>query len=132
MAPNAKRTRARLERIKPLLSRRSLESSRRGQDLVGDIMEASRRDNVIIKEHPFPDFLGAWVLPKDHRRQGVILYLHGGGYTCGGLDYATGFGSVLADECGTSVFVCAYRLAPEHPFPTAVEDAHTAYQYLIS
>lgn len=132
MAPNAKRTRAHLERIKPLLTRRSLEANRRGQDLLGDLAEASRKDAIHIKEHPFPDFQGAWVLPQDHRRQGVILYLHGGGYTCGGLDYATGFGAVLADECGVSVFCCAYRLAPEHPFPRAVEDVLTAYEYLIS
>lgn len=132
MAQNAKRTRARLSRIKPLLQRRSLEASRWGQDLLGEIMEASRRDDILIKEHDFPDFKGAWILPKDHRRQGVILYLHGGGYTCGGLDYATGFGSVLADECGTSVFCCAYRLAPEHPFPAAVEDVLAAYKYLLS
>lgn len=132
MAQNAKRTRARLSRIKPLLSRRSLEASRWGQDLLGDIMEAARRDDILIKEHTFSNFRGAWVLPKDHRRQGVILYLHGGGYTCGGLDYATGFGSVLADECGTSVFCCAYRLAPEHPYPAALEDALDAYRYLLS
>lgn len=132
MAPNAKRTRARLERIKPLLSRRSLDSSRRGQNIVGDIMEAFRHNDVMIKEHPFPDFQGAWILPKDHRRQGVILYLHGGGYTCGGLDYATGFGSVLADECGTRVFCCAYRLAPEYPYPAALEDALESYRYLLS
>ena len=131
MSPKAKHTRARLSRIKPLLSRRSLEASRWGQDLLGDIMEVTRRDAVIVKEHEFPLFRGAWILPKDHRRQGVILYLHGGGYTCGGLDYATGFGSVLADECGTSVFCCAYRLAPEHPFPAAVEDALAAYEYLL-
>lgn len=132
MALNAKHTRAHLARIKPLLTRRTLEASRWGQDLLGDIMEVSRRDAVIVKEHDFPQFQGAWVLPKDHRRQGVILYLHGGGYTSGSLDYATGFGSVLADECGTSVFCCAYRLAPEHPFPAAVQDVTAAYEYLLS
>ena len=131
MAPNAKHTRARLARIKPLLTQRSLGATRWGQDLLGDIMEVTRRDSVIVKGHSFPNFQGAWILPKDQRRQGVILYLHGGGYTCGGLDYATGFGSVLSDECGTSVFCCAYRLAPEHPFPAAVEDALAAYEYLL-
>ena len=77
-------------------------------------------------------FSAAWVLPRDLRREGVALYLHGGGYTCGSLEYARGFGSALADECGTRVFCCASRLAPEHPFPAAVEDALESYQYLLN
>jgi len=43
MAPNANHTRTRLARIKPLLSRSSLEATRWGQDLLGDILEVSRR-----------------------------------------------------------------------------------------
>ena len=132
MAPTAKTVRTQLARIKPILSRCSLESTRRGQDLLGELIATTRRDQVLIKPHDFPRFSGAWILPKDHRRQGVILYLHGGGYTCGSLDYAKGFGSALADECGTRVFCCAYRLAPEHPFPAAVEDALESYQYLLN
>ena len=62
-------------------------------------------------------------MPKDERRQGVILYLHGGGYTCGSLEYAKGFAATLADECGVRVFCAAYRLAPEHRYPAALDDA---------
>ncbi|NLU24925.1 MAG: alpha/beta hydrolase [Clostridiales bacterium] len=86
---------------------------------------------VMIKDHPFAAFTGAWILPKDERRQGIILYLHGGGYTCGDLDYAKGFGATLASECGVRVFCAAYRLAPENPYPAALEDAVESYQYLL-
>ena len=65
-------------------------------------------------------------MPKDERRQGVVLYLHGGGYTCGNLDYAKGFAATLADECGVRVFCAAYRLAPEDRFPAALDDAPSA------
>lgn len=61
----------------------------------------------------------------------MILYLHGGGYTCGDLEYAKGFGAVLAAQEGVRVLCPAYRLAPEHPFPAALEDAAAAYQYLL-
>ena len=71
------------------------------------------------------------MVPKDERRQGVILYLHGGGYTCGDLEYARGVGSLLASYTGTRVFCPAYRLAPEHPFPAAPEDALSCYRYLL-
>ena len=78
MAPTAKTVRTQLARIKPILSRCSLESTRRGQDLLGELIVTTRRDQVLIKSHDFQCFQGAWILPKDHRRQGVILYLHGG------------------------------------------------------
>jgi salicylate hydroxylase len=52
-----------------------------------------------------------------------VLYLHGGAYTAGCLAYAKGFGGVLAEETGLSVLCAGYRLAPEHPFPAALEDA---------
>lgn len=105
---------------------------RKGQNAVGELMEAKYRKQVIVKEHEFDKFKGAWVMPKDERRQGVILYLHGGGYTCGGLEYALGFGSMLAVKSGTRVFCCGYRLAPETPYPAALDDAMEAYQYLLS
>lgn len=131
MALSAKTIRAQLALLSPLLSGCSLETLRKGQDKVGELMEHRLKHQTIVKEHSFADFSGAWVIPKDERRQGVILYLHGGGYTCGGLDYAVGFGSVLAVQTGTKVFCAAYRLAPEHPFPAAIEDAVLAYRYLL-
>jgi len=132
MAISAKALRAQLALLSPLLSACSLETLRKGQDKVGELMEHRLKDQTVTREHPFPHFTGGWVIPKDERRQGVILYLHGGGYTCGGLDYAMGFGSVLAVQTGTKVFCAAYRLAPEHPFPAAIDDAVEAYRYLLS
>ena len=132
MGLSAKTVRTYLAKMKTIFSNPSLKAMRRGQDMIGELMESQYKDSILIKEHPFSHFSGLWVLPKDQRRQGVILYLHGGGYTCGGKDYATGFGSALAVETGTRVFCCAYRLAPEHPFPAALEDSLECYQYLLS
>ncbi len=129
--PNSKTVRAQLSLLQPLLSSCSLKTTRKGQNLIGELMCASHKEDVIIRKHSFSSFDGAWVVPKDERRQGVILYLHGGGFTAGGLEYATGFGSMLACSCGVRVFCAAYRLAPETPFPGALEDVLTAYQYLI-
>jgi len=132
MALSAKFIRAQLELLKPLLQRLDLESARKGQERLGELMQFLHRREVAVRRHRFESFEGAWVLPRDKRRQGVILYLHGGGYTCGDLDYALGFGSTLAAQFGSRVFCPAYRLAPEHPFPAAPEDAFTAYTYLLS
>lgn len=132
MPLTAKIIKKQLALLKPLVSGISLKTIRKGQNKIGELMESRYRNQVIVKQHPFAHFSGAWIMPKDERREGVILYLHGGGYTCGGLEYATGFGSMLAVQSGTRVFCAAYRLAPENRFPVAVEDALEAYQYLLS
>lgn len=113
----AKLVYAQLHFFKPLVANLSLETIRRGQDKLGELMEALHKRDVLVRAHTFDSFEGAWIIPKDERRQGVILYLHGGGYTCGDLEYAKGFGATLADEEGVRVFCAAYRLAPESPFP---------------
>ena len=131
MALSAKTMRVQLARLKPLMSNASLKSIRKGQNAIGELMEAKHRQDVLIRHHDFSGFEAAWIIPKDERRQGVMLYLHGGGYTCGDLEYATGFGAALAARTGMKVFCAAYRLAPEHPFPAALEDALEAYRYLL-
>ena len=131
MELHAKRVRAQLNLFKPVMTSCSLEASRKGQDKLGELMTALHRSEIMTKNHDFQHFQGAWIMPQDQRRDGVVLYLHGGGYTCGSLEYAKGFSSVLAAECGVWVFCAAYRLAPEHRYPAAVEDALEAYQYLL-
>jgi acetyl esterase/lipase len=60
-----------------------------------------------------------------------ILYLHGGGYTTGSLGTHRGHVARLSRLCATQVVNVDYRLAPEHPFPAAVDDAVAAYRWLL-
>ena len=60
-----------------------------------------------------------------------ILYCHGGGYTSGNLGYARVLASKLAHVTGYDVLSFEYRLAPEHPYPAAVEDALRAWDHLM-
>lgn len=131
MALSAKTLRSQLKMLTPLLRSCSLETLRKGQNKLGELMEAKKRREILAKDHPFEKFNAAWVIPKDERRQGVVLYLHGGGYICGNLEYAKGFASTLAARCGVRVFCAAYRLAPENRYPAALEDALEAYRYLL-
>ena len=132
MGLSAKLVRSQLNFFKPFVSNCSLEVTRKGQDKLGELMEAIHWHDVIVHDHNFENFEGAWVIPKEERRSGAVLYLHGGGYTCGDLEYAKGFASTLAAECGVRVFCAAYRLAPETRFPGAVDDAEESYRYLLS
>lgn len=95
-------------------------------------MAFSSRSSVSFSKLSIGDFEAQWIIPGDNASGGVILYLHGGGYTCGGIEYAKGFGSKLACSFGLKVLCCAYRLAPENRFPAAVDDALSAYKYLLS
>jgi len=62
---------------------------------------------------------------------GLLVYLHGGGWVVGDLDSADNVCRYLAANSGASVLSVDYRLAPEHRFPAAVEDALTAFDYAV-
>jgi len=68
--------------------------------------------------------------PKRDAGLPVLLYLHGGGFTVGGLDTHDSLCRQLALRSGCAVVSLDYRLAPEHRFPTAVEDCIDALQWL--
>lgn len=131
MELTAKTIRRQLNLLKPIIGGFSLKTTRKWQNMIGELMELPNRSRIVRKLHDFELFQGLWLVPNDERREGVILYLHGGGYVCGDIEYAGGFGSVLAVESGCRVFCAAYRLAPEHPFPASLDDAFTAYKYLL-
>jgi acetyl esterase len=62
----------------------------------------------------------------------LLLYFHGGGFVVGDLDTHDGACRFLADAAGVAVLSVDYRLAPEHPFPAAVEDAWAAFAWTIA
>jgi acetyl esterase len=62
----------------------------------------------------------------------VLLYMHGGGFTIGSLETHDSLCRQLARSSGAAVVALEYRLAPEHRFPVAVEDAWAAMRWLAS
>lgn len=122
--------REQLRLLKPLLSKMSIGSDRMVQDKIGDMGARVLSTKLESAPMKFSSFEAEMITPHDHPEKGVILYLHGGGYTAGSLKYAHGFGSVLANRTNLRVFCAAYRLAPENPYPAALEDAYAAYRYL--
>jgi acetyl esterase/lipase len=61
----------------------------------------------------------------------VLLFLHGGGYAVGSPQTHRGLAGRIAQESGIPALLIDYRLAPEHPFPAALQDAVHAYQWLL-
>jgi phosphinothricin tripeptide acetyl hydrolase len=72
-----------------------------------------------------------WARPESGREDRVVFYLHGGGYVLGGPHTHRALVAQLAGACGAHALVPDYRLAPEHPFPAAVDDALAAYRWLL-
>ena len=71
---------------------------------------------------------GVWVHPASRRTDEAILYLHGGWFHAGTAKAYRHLVGHIATRAGTSAFVPDYRLAPEHRFPAAVDDALATYR----
>lgn len=132
MRPFSKFIRSQLGFFKGFISNCSLETARKNQDRLGKLMASMHKADVTYEDFLIGQIEASLITPKDEVSRGVILYLHGGGYTCGDLDYAKGFATMLSAKCGIKVLCIAYRLAPEHTFPAALDDCAKAYGYLLS
>ncbi|PTL79730.1 alpha/beta hydrolase [Vitiosangium sp. GDMCC 1.1324] len=71
-----------------------------------------------------------WVTPRAGAAGPVVFYVHGGGYVVGSVQSYRGTTAQLAVDSGARVLVVDYRLAPEHPYPAALEDALAAWRWL--
>ncbi|MEO7908830.1 MAG: alpha/beta hydrolase [Roseiflexaceae bacterium] len=74
---------------------------------------------------------GEWVSAGDGDEAGMLLFLHGGGYSTGSCKTHRALAAHLARAAHTRVLLIDYRRAPEHPCPAAIEDAAHAYRWLL-
>jgi monoterpene epsilon-lactone hydrolase len=73
-----------------------------------------------------------WITATNAAPDRVILYLHGGGYVMGSIDTHRELVARLSKAAQARALALDYRLAPEHPFPAAVDDSITAYRWLLA
>lgn len=107
-----------------------LEKQRRSQEALGNM--AAAMGGLVWEPFELAGMDAAWMrLERPHKRRRVILYCHGGGYTSGGLGFSKVLASKLTRATGLDVLAFDYRLAPEHPYPAAVEDAQAAWDHLM-
>ncbi|MBP1737062.1 MAG: 6-hexanolactone hydrolase [Oscillospiraceae bacterium] len=107
-----------------------LERQRRGHEVLGKLFSPM----IGMTWEPFE--LGgvpaAWTRPsRGHDRRQAVLYCHGGGYTSGNVGFARNLSAKLAQVTGYDVISFGYRLAPEHPYPAALEDAVQVWDHLM-
>jgi acetyl esterase/lipase len=107
----------------------SWEERRAGIDAMGAM--APPPDDCKIEPIKLAGRPAEKITPAGAHRARTLLYLHGGGYCIGGPASHRTLVARLAKAAGATAYVLDYRLAPEHPFPSAVDDAVAAYQALI-
>jgi epsilon-lactone hydrolase len=89
-------------------------------------------NEITIKEQTIEGMKSEWLIPKGASSEKMILYVHGGGYVSGSCNDHRGFVSKFAINTGVTNLVYEYRLAPENPFPAAIEDSIKMVQWVLS
>ena len=119
-----------IRKVHGMIDSPDIEKHRHSQDQVGALLGTGK--DILIREVEFQDMAGEWVsVNRAHMKKYVILYCHGGGYSTGSSIYARTLTTKLAASTSMDVLSFDYRLAPEHPYPAATEDAMKAWDYLM-
>lgn len=119
-----------IRKVHGMIDNPDIEKHRHSQDQVGALLGAGK--DILIREVKIQDMDGEWVsVDRAHMKKYVILYCHGGGYSTGSSIYARTLTTKLAASTSMDVLSFDYRLAPEHPYPAALEDAMKAWDYLM-
>jgi monoterpene epsilon-lactone hydrolase len=87
--------------------------------------------DVKIERVSAPAAPAEWLRPPSAVAGRVVLYLHGGGYVIGSPRSHRHLAAAIASAGAANALLLDYRLAPEHPFPAAVDDAVAAYRWLL-
>lgn len=119
-----------IRRAHGLVENANIEKHRQSQDYIGTILSNTR--DINYREVDIDGMYGEWVsVNRAHMKKYVILHCHGGGYSTGSSLYARTLTSKFAAVTSMDVLCFDYRLAPEHPYPAASEDAMKAWDYLM-
>jgi monoterpene epsilon-lactone hydrolase len=94
------------------------------------MQQKPRAENVAYAPDTIAGVPGVWCRPADATKR-TVLYLHGGWFVWGSADAFRNFVGHIAAQAGAAVFIADYRLAPEHPFPAAIEDARAVYEGFV-
>ena len=79
-------------------------------------------DGVTYRQTELGGVPGLWITPTGCDQQRVLVVMHGGGFALGSSASHRKMAGHMAKACGAAAFVADFRLAPEHPYPAAIED----------
>jgi len=111
---------------------RSTELTQRRKDIDERGRNFGLATDVTVTQVSANGVASEWTATPDAASDKAILYLHGGGYVIGSLDSHRHLAAEAGRAAGTRTLAIDYRMAPEYPFPAAVDDTVAAYRYLLS
>ena len=111
---------------------RSDDYGQRRKDMDAGFLQYGIAHDVIVEPLTANGVRAEWTSTPQDSRDAAVLYVHGGGYVIGSLDSHRHLVSEAGRAAKAWALALDYRLAPEHPFPAAVEDAVSGYRYLLS
>ena len=118
-----------IKRMHSIIENQDVEKQRESQENLGDLL---RKRELNYESFEIDGIKAEWVsVDRSHMKKYVILYCHGGGYMTGSYRYARSITNKLASSTSMDVLSFDYRLAPEHPYPAAIEDALKVWDYLM-
>jgi monoterpene epsilon-lactone hydrolase len=118
--------------LRPVLSgSMTPKQQRKRLTFITNLMKFLAPRGTLVSQQTLGGVSTEWIENIHSGVQGYMLYLHGGAYVIGSPQSHRGLTSHLAKECGLRVAAIDYRLAPEHAFPAAVDDALAAYRGLL-
>jgi acetyl esterase/lipase len=119
-----------IERIKsqPQNPNASIEKRRAGMERISEHVAS----DVTCEPVNAGGVPAEWIVAPGAVQDRVILYLHGGGYVIGSINTHRAMIARIARASNARALAIDYRLAPEHPFPAAVDDATAAYKWLLA
>jgi acetyl esterase len=97
-------------------------------EMSGPAPRMARREDITVTAGDGYDIPVRILVPPQQTR-GVIVWLHGGGWVIGAIDECDTLGAKLAERTSCAVVLVDYRLAPEHRYPTAVDDCWAALEW---
>ena len=111
---------------------RSDDYRQRRKDMDARALEYKIAPDVTVEPVTANGVRAEWTSTPSDARDAALLWLHGGGYVIGSLDSHRHLVSEAGRVARAWALTLDYRLAPEHPFPAAVEDAVSGYRYLLA
>lgn len=119
-----------IKTVHSMIENEDIERHRHSQDNIGKIFGTEKQ--VTYERFQIGDIPAEWVsVNRRHMKKYIILYCHGGGYFTGSLQYARTLTTKLAMSTSMDVLSFNYRLAPEHPWPAALQDAEAVWDDLM-
>ncbi|MDL2218404.1 alpha/beta hydrolase [Christensenellaceae bacterium OttesenSCG-928-M15] len=117
--------------FRPFLNNLSLEFERAGQDFLARGETRHLPEGMLVAPVSIGHMRAEWFHTLGAEEEEAIIYFHGGAYMAGSIESNRPLAVDFAQVTKCNVLSFEYRLAPEHPHPAALEDALSAYEYVL-